>query len=246
MRCPGQDTRYWKPGDIFEVSCPQCAHPVEFFKDEPSRKCKNCGHRFVNPRMDFGCAAYCKFAEQCIGNLDEALLVQRDELFKNRVALEMKRYFNKDFKRIAHTIKVVRYAEKIVKEEKGDLAIVLSAAYLLDIGIKGETDQRDARDEGPSQKENEKGAFVQKILTRLGASNKLIEEVNYIVSNFHHPKPHESINFRSVYDANLIADLEERQQNAPIHHERLAAYIDKELLTISGRRLAKEILLQRE
>ena len=66
MRCPGQDTRYWKPGDIFEVSCPGCERKVEFFKDESRRKCR-CGQEVVNPKLDFGCAQWCQFAEQCIG-----------------------------------------------------------------------------------------------------------------------------------------------------------------------------------
>jgi hypothetical protein len=46
---------------------------VEFFKDESTRKCKNCGHGIINPKMDFGCAAYCKFAEQCLGELPHAI-----------------------------------------------------------------------------------------------------------------------------------------------------------------------------
>lgn len=33
MKCPGQDSRYWKEGAIFEVDCPKCGKPVEFFKD---------------------------------------------------------------------------------------------------------------------------------------------------------------------------------------------------------------------
>ena len=24
MKCPGQDSRYWKPGAIFEEKCPEC------------------------------------------------------------------------------------------------------------------------------------------------------------------------------------------------------------------------------
>ena len=66
MKCPGQDSRYWKPGAIFEAKCPECGHAVEFFKDDTTRLCKKCGHRFLNPDMDFGCASYCKYAEQCI------------------------------------------------------------------------------------------------------------------------------------------------------------------------------------
>jgi len=65
MKCPGQDTRYWKPGDIFTIKCPSCEHELEFFKDDSSRICKNCGHTFFNPKKDLGCAEYCPFADQC-------------------------------------------------------------------------------------------------------------------------------------------------------------------------------------
>ncbi|HUV50769.1 MAG TPA: hypothetical protein VMW78_07120 [Anaerolineae bacterium] len=69
MKCPGQDTRYWKPEAIFDAKCPGCSHKVEFFKDDTTRKCPNCGRRFKNPNIDFGCALYCQFAGQCTGNL---------------------------------------------------------------------------------------------------------------------------------------------------------------------------------
>ena len=68
MKCPGQDTQYWKPGAIYDAKCPKCEKIVEFFKDDTTRKCSHCGHRFINPELDFGCASYCQFAEQCIGS----------------------------------------------------------------------------------------------------------------------------------------------------------------------------------
>jgi len=37
MKCPGQDSQYWKPGAVFEVKCPKCGTEVEFFKDDPTR-----------------------------------------------------------------------------------------------------------------------------------------------------------------------------------------------------------------
>ena len=120
MKCPGQDTQYWKPGAIFEVKCPECGHVVEFFKDDTNRRCIKCGHRFVNPEMDFGCASYCQYAEQCLGTLPPELLAQKEDLLKDRVAIEMKRYFKNDFKRIGHATRVARYAEKIGKYEVKD------------------------------------------------------------------------------------------------------------------------------
>ena len=66
MKCPGQDTRYWRPGDVFEVACTSCGRPVEFFKDDLSRKCPECGARFRNPRIDLGCAEWCPYASECV------------------------------------------------------------------------------------------------------------------------------------------------------------------------------------
>ena len=81
MKCPGQDMQYWTAEAIYEVNCPKCGKSVEFYKDDTTRSCSQCGHRFVNPRMDFGCAAYCKFAEQCIGTLPEEFVGAQDNLF---------------------------------------------------------------------------------------------------------------------------------------------------------------------
>lgn len=75
MRCPGQDTQYWKPGDIFDVDCPACGSKVEFFKDEATRRCRHCGQKVLNPKMDMGCAAHCRFARECLGHTE--LLARR-------------------------------------------------------------------------------------------------------------------------------------------------------------------------
>jgi len=65
MKCPGQDTRYWKGDDIFEIVCPYCEARVEFFKDDSSRRCKGCDNLVFNPKIKTDCFQYCKFADQC-------------------------------------------------------------------------------------------------------------------------------------------------------------------------------------
>ncbi len=65
MKCPGQDTRYWKTGDIYIIECPSCGAELEFFKDDKTRICKACRHKFYNPKLDLGCLEYCKFADKC-------------------------------------------------------------------------------------------------------------------------------------------------------------------------------------
>jgi len=66
-RCPGQDERFWKPGDIFDAPCPHCGTRIEFWKDEPKVKCPQCRQIVVNPKLDPGCAQWCQHARECLG-----------------------------------------------------------------------------------------------------------------------------------------------------------------------------------
>jgi HD superfamily phosphohydrolase YqeK len=241
MKCPGQDTQYWRPGAIFEVDCPKCGQSVEFYKDDTSRKCANCGHRFVNPEMDFGCAAYCQFAEQCIGNLPPELLAQKDDLLKDRVAIEMKRYFKKDFRRIGHATRVARYAERIGKREKGNMAVILSAAYLHDIGILEA--QKKYNSTAAEYQEKEGPIIAKSILSKLGAKEELIDEVCEIISHHHHPGTDDSINFKVVYDSDLLENLDEKHKDNPMDHRQLEDLINQSFLTTSGREIARDVLL---
>lgn len=242
MQCPGQDMRYWKPGAIFDAPCAHCGQTLEFFKDESVRKCKKCGHKTVNPRMDFGCASYCQHAERCLGDLPPELLAQRKDFLKDRVACEMKRYFQRDFKRVGHAGRVARYAEQIAKEEKGDMVIVLCAAYLHDIGIHEA--ERKYKSTAAQYQEQEGPPIAQEMLARLAASLEIIDEVCDIIGHHHHPRPEETNNFKIVYDADLIANLEEEQAEQPLAAEKLATVLEKSFLTVAGRNLAKNTLSQ--
>jgi HD superfamily phosphohydrolase YqeK len=242
MKCPGQDTRYWKPGAILEARCPKCGTEVEFFKDDTTRRCGKCGHKFLNPSLDFGCASYCQYAEQCIGNLPPELIAQKEDLLKDRVAIEMKRYFKNDFKRIGHASRVARYAEKIGKDERGNLAVILTAAYLHDIGIK--ESERKYQSTAARYQEEEGPPVARDILERLGAKTELIDEACDIVGHHHHPRPEETINFKCIYDADLLTNMEEAQKESPTDPDKLAKRVNDLFLTASGKKLAAEILLR--
>lgn len=238
MKCPGQDSRYWRPDAVLEAKCPKCGNEVEFFKDEATRRCKACGHRFLNPGLDFGCASYCQYAEQCIGSLPPELISQKENLLKDRVAIEVKKFFGRDFKRIGHSTKVARYAEEIGREEKGNLAVIIPAAYLHDIGIK-EAEQRDPRSVPESHSELGVPA-AREILSRLKARDELIAEITSIVGSHHQAGPGKSKEFSCVYDADLLANLEEEREGKSA--EGLSALINGRFLTESGKRLARKIL----
>ena len=238
MKCPGQDSRYWRADAILEVKCPKCGSEVEFFKDEATRKCKACGHRFLNPGLDFGCASYCQYAEQCIGNLPPELISQKENLLKDRVAIEVKKFFGRDFKRIGHATRVARYAEQIGREEQGNLAVIIPAAYLHDIGIK----EAEARDPGKvPETHSELGVpAAREILSKLKAREELIDEICAIVGSHHRAPPGFSREFACVYDADLVANLEDdRKDNPP---DKLKAMVDERFLTDAGKRLALKVL----
>ena len=240
MKCPGQDSRYWKPTAIFEVDCPECEGRVEFFKDDTTRRCPHCGHQFVNPNMDFGCAAYCKFAEQCIGNMPPELLAERDELLKDRIAIEVKKYFRNDFKRIGHATRVARHAEKIAVKEGGDMAVIMAAAYLHDIGIHeaekkyNSTAARYQEQEGPP--------IAREILEKLGAADGLISEVCDIIGHHHHPRDEETQNFKVLYDADLITNLAEKHKEQPMAAEHAERIIENQFYTETGKLIARQTL----
>ncbi|MFZ2634233.1 MAG: HD domain-containing protein [Desulfosalsimonadaceae bacterium] len=241
MKCPGQDSRYWKPGSIFEADCPECGKIVEFFKDDTTRKCNHCGHRFANPKLDFGCAAYCKFADQCIGTLPAEMLAKRDDLLKDRIAIEMKKYFNKDFKRIGHASRVARHAEKIGMAEGGNMAVILASAYLHDIGIHEA--ERKYQSTASVHQEQEGPPIARSIMENLGASPPLIDEVCDIISHHHHPRKEETLNFKVLYDSDLIANVEEKQKERPSSREQLERIVSRCFLTESGRKAAEKTLL---
>ena len=242
MKCPGQDTQYWKPGAIFEAKCPECKSIVEFFKDDTNRRCKKCGHRFVNPKMDFGCAAYCQYADQCLGTLPPELIAQKEDLLKDRVAIEMKRYLKGDFKRIGHAARVARYAEQIGKNESANMAVVLCSAYLHDIGIHEA--ERKFNSNAPKYQEQEGPPIARDILEKLLAKKELIDEVCDIIGHHHHPKSDETMNFKALYDADILTNLEENQKERPLSTEKLNRVIAKSFFTESGGKLAKKILIK--
>jgi len=133
MQCPGQDNRYWDGEAVFEISCPNCGNILEFFKDDSQRSCKQCGKKVLNPRIDFGCAAYCSHAEQCLGSMPPELLAKQKNLFKDKLAIAVRKHLvgKEDLYKKA-TIRS-EFAEQLCEQEqRGFLAAVVAASLLFD------------------------------------------------------------------------------------------------------------------
>ena len=236
MRCPGQDSRYWKHDAIFDSKCPECGTEIEFFKDQTTCKCKNCGKQVVNPKMDFGCASYCQYAEQCMGELPPELLASREDLLKDRVALKMKMHFRKDFKNVGQATKVARFAAKIAPEEGANPAVVLCAAYLHNIGAK----LAEKSETEPSSKDLEREAvrLGREILEGLKAKEELIQQVLSILDHIFHPGNNENLDFRCAHDAIKIYQLQNQNKETPFSQAEFATHIKEDFSTNSGRELA--------
>jgi hypothetical protein len=80
-------------------------------------------------------------------------------------------------------------------------------------------------------------------LSKLGANEELIDEVCEIISHHHHPGTDDSINFKVVYDSDLLENLDEKYKDNPMDHRQLEDLINQSFLTTSGREIAREVLL---
>ena len=240
MKCPGQDMQFWKEGAIFEAPCPGCGSMVEFYKDDTNRKCSHCGNRIVNPRMDFGCASYCQYAEQCLGTLPEEFVGKQDNLLKDRVAVEVKRYLKADFKRIGHALKVAQQAEKISKEERGNLAATVCTAYLLEVGEVEALTKYGAR--AAEHRAQESKNLAETILGKLGAKEGIVQEVCNLIDQYLAAKDRTDPDYRVLADAAVLACLEEENKHTPLTATRVNEAIENDLLTDTGRQLAGKMV----
>jgi HD superfamily phosphodiesterase len=242
MQCPGQDSRYWSGEDVFESKCPACGQPVEFFKDDSRQRCRSCGNQVFNPKMDFGCAAYCPHAAQCLGALSPEILAAQGEMFKDKVAHAMRTYFGSDSRRIRHAEAVAEQAEAIGRQQSGgDLPVIMATAYLHDIGIKEA--ERKFNSSAARYQHSEGPPVARELLTALRAKPDLIDEVCDIISHHHTPRAEETVNFKVLHDADLIVNMAEQYQSKPPTQERLDR-LAALMLTEAGAAQAK-VALQR-
>ena len=215
---------------------------VEFFKDEVRRKCR-CGHEIVNPKLDFGCAQWCPYAEQCVGAVPEEVKerqkAEQKDLLRERIALEMKKYFGTDFKRVNHALKVAKYAEQILKMEGGNPLVVMGAAYLHDIGIH-EAERKHGSPSGHYQ-EMEGPVIAKEILERLNVRKEMIEEICDIIGHHHSPREEETLNFQILYEADWLVNIEEEEISKD--RKKVEELIGKAFRTVTGKQLAEKLYL---
>ena len=70
--CPG--IRSLVSPKIIVRTCPNCGEEVEFFEYETEQTCPNCG-KVLHREATESCVAYCKYAEECIEDLEKRGLI---------------------------------------------------------------------------------------------------------------------------------------------------------------------------
>ena len=215
-RCPGS-TAFSQP-KIELVRCPHCGDDAEVWSDEAEGKCARCGKPVCRTHTQ-SCVDWCKYARECLGEeahkkyQDMKTRLRKDALLK---AAEEHRV---DERERAQARARVAFAEKILGRESAADPNVVIAAAALHTGA-GPAPVSDAA-QPPAAAE---------ILHQLGYPEGFVKEVCAILSHLDKPGDVESLNFRIVYDADLLArDAAVSADSAPAR-----------FLTDAGKALARQ------
>ncbi len=240
MKCPGQNTQFWKPEDVFEVTCGQCGYPVEFFKTDGSRTCPDCHSRIKNPKLNLGCAQWCTYAKECLGfdSQDVSFSHKIDLSFADRLIKAVKHEFGDDRKRIHHALLVFDQALKILQKENGDPRVITAAALLHNIGIK-EAERKYGSSEAHYQ-EVEGPPIAQRIMDELGFDKTTIQHVCDIISSHHSGDIIDTPEFRIIRDADKIAYI--LLLSGVSDKSELYDFIKDNFKTDTGKKIAQKLL----
>jgi len=234
--CPGQDTRFWNKGDIFEAACSHCGYAVEFFRDDASRRCPQCGRRVANPRLSLGCAQWCEHAEKCLGFDPKTVQIEEypEESLADKLVDAVRAEFGDDQPRITHALLVLEHAQQILRQEEGNPRVVVAAALLHDIGIQ-EAERRHGS-AAASFQELEGPPIARRILEELDLDEKDIQHICAIVGSHHSGGDVDTPEFRIVWDADGLTNL--AAEAGGRSGDELRAFIDDTFRTATGRAMA--------
>ena len=153
---------------------------------------------------------------------------------------KMKTLFGGDIKRINHALKVLKFAEEIMKEEVKDPQveeIITITAILHDIGIH-EAERKYNSNSGKYQ-EMEGPQIARGIMEEVNLKSDSIERVCYIIGGHHTASKINGIDFQIIWEADLLVNIEEDgldRKNLNISH-----IIEKNFKTKSGIRIAQAL-----
>ena len=99
------------------------------------------------------------------------------------------------------------------------MMVIMACAYLHDIGIKEA--ERKFNSSAARYQHSEGPPVAHELLTTLKAQPELIDEVCDIIGHHHTPREQETVNFKVLYDADLIVNMAEEYQDKPPTQEQI-------------------------
>jgi hypothetical protein len=187
----------------------------------------------VNPEMDFGCAAYCQFAEQCLGALPDEIKEKQQDLIKDKVGMEVRRILMRSPKLMQQAQNTARYAERLGREIGGDMGAIIMAAHLMHVHDGDLAEGQNADQPGPRD-----------ILDEAGAKPEVIDRVESILHRLQDVHSDSDLEVRVVQDAAKLAVLEEECKVQSCSEQEIKDRIKLDFLTQEAQDLARRILLR--
>ena len=233
-RCPGQDRRFWKPKDIFEIRCPYCDKEIEFWKDEPFRYCSGCGKRVNNSRIDLGCAQWCKFAKECLGASSDENVATVPVI--DRLTALLEKRLTECPTRLKHARAVHTLAETLLASEGGEPSIIKSAALLS--GVLISEDEELSGSFSPEDTPFNDFYSRKTILEQAGIEASRADKICVIVEAVISGKTQAFPEFAVVWDAVQLERLSLIRASGHSSIDR--GVIAKSLRTPSGKRLTEQ------
>lgn len=153
------------------------------------------------------CLEWCHLAKECVGDEKYKQYGEMKAVLRKQALIKaMVDYFEDDRKRIEHAKRVIGYAEMILAKEQADPNVVLAAAALHDIGIKNAEKKHGSS--SAKYQELEGPPVARSILEKLEYPDDFILEVCDIIGHHHHPRTEETMNYKVLYDADLLVNTE--------------------------------------
>ena len=158
-----------------------------------------------------------------------------DAAFRETVIAEMRAVFGPDARRIEHALGVLEAAETLMAQLGGDPQVVLAAGVLHDIGIT--TAERVHGSSAAKFQELEGPPIARAILEKLRVDPARVDHICDIIANHHSAQGRDTIEFRILWDADMIINL---MPASPVGGEALDKLLGAHFRTAPGRRLAAD------
>jgi len=235
--CPGAKLIRQPKPEMFD--CPSCGAEVEIWTDELRGTCSRC-KTVVLRYQDQSCLEWCKLAETCVGQeAYDNFMQNRSQMIKDKLMHDVELLFGDDWKRIDHAKKVMGYVQEILQEEEGDWHILMPASILHDVGIKV-AEEKYGSASGHLQ-EKEGPGVARRLLLKLGMRMEDIEEICEIIAHHHSPGIVKTNNFKILYDADLLVNIEE--EGLTKDTSKLKGVVETSFLTPTGKVIAEKTYL---